>query len=437
MNAFKANNLLNEKAQELQEKLYLSAKKSKTRRFHAIYDKVYRIDILWDAWKIVKMNKGCSGIDGVTIEDIIEYGEEQYIQELHDLLLDTHMYHPIKIKRVYIPKADGSKRPLGIPSIKDRIVQTATKLMIEPIFEADFLDYSYGFRPNKSAHEALEQIRILTNKGYNFIIDADIKGYFDNINHEELIKLIYERINDRRIIKIIRKWLKCGIINELEENEIGTPQGGVISPLLANIYLHEFDKFWSWQTIERGKLIRYADDFVILCKSQRDAEIGMRIVKAKMNELKLQLNEKKTKIIKLSEKEGFDFLGFHHRKVMSWKYKKLYTQTQPKKTAVTKIKQKIKDKTAPRSNLDLELSEIVRLLNPQLRGWSNYFKYGNSSKVFCKIDRYVQESLALWNSKKHQRGGRNWAGFTYKDYRNSGIYMLTGNVTYWSQSLKA
>jgi len=255
MNAYKADYRLNEKAQQLCEKLYLAAKKSKTRRFHQLYDKVYRMDILQDSWNIVKQNKGCAGADGVKITDVLKYGQDKYLQELHELLLDTHTYHPRKIKRVYIPKADGKQRPLGIPTIKDRIVQTATKTLLEPIFEADFLDCSYGFRPNRSAHQAIEEIRVWTNKGFKFVLDADIKGYSDNINHETLLELVHQRISDRKILKLIRKWLKCGVVGETEVNEMGTPQGGVISPLLANIYLHELDKFWLGQTRIKGKII--------------------------------------------------------------------------------------------------------------------------------------------------------------------------------------
>jgi group II intron reverse transcriptase/maturase len=274
------------KAQQLCEKLYLAAKKSRTRRFHQLYDKVYRMDFLKQAWQTVKRNKGSGGVDGVRIEDIKEQGENSYLQELHELLKDTHKYHPRKIKRVYIPKTSGGERPLGIPAIRDRIVQAATKFLLEPIFEADFLNYSYGFRPKKHAHDALEEIRVWTNKGHKFILDADIKGYFDSINHEKLLEYVQQRINDRKILKLIRKWLKCGIVHEgeLHENEVGTPQGGVISPLLANIYLHEFDKFWTQQTKVRGKLIRYADDFVILFTSREDAEQGLKLVKEKLKE---------------------------------------------------------------------------------------------------------------------------------------------------------
>lgn len=441
MNAYKANSILNENAQELCEKLYLAAKKSKTRRFHILYDKVYRMDILKDAWEVVKQNKGCAGVDDVSISDVMLYGEDKYIQELSEALLDTHKYHPRKIKRVYIPKADGKQRPLGIPAIRDRIVQTATKILLEPIFEADFLNCSYGFRPNRSCHEALEEIRVWTNKGFKFVLDTDIKGYFDNINHEKLLEFVHMRISDRKILKLIRKWLKCGIVGELERNEVGTPQGGVISPLLANIYLHEFDKFWQQQTTVKGRLIRYADDFVILFATREDAELGLKLVEAKMTELGLILHTEKTKIVDMDGgKQGFDFLGFHHRQVWSWKFKKRYTQKWPKKEAVNKLIQKI-GWVGTRRMLDLSLEEIAESINPILKGWMNYFRFGNSTEIFNRIDSYVHERLALWWCKKHHRKGRRWStgsiGITWEKFKSTGILVMTGNVRYWSKPLNA
>ncbi|MBU1204626.1 MAG: group II intron reverse transcriptase/maturase [Nanoarchaeota archaeon] len=397
------------------------------------------MDILTDSWEIVKQNKGCSGADGVNIGDVILYGQDKYLQELHNTLLDTHKYHPRKIKRVYISKADGKQRLLGIPAIIDRIVQTATKILLEPIFEADFLNCSYGFRPNRSCHEALEEIRVWTNRGFKFVLDADISGYFDNINHEKLLEFVLMRISDRKILKLIRKWLKCGVVGELWDNEVGTPQGGVISPLLANIYLHEFDKFWYTQKRVRGKLIRYADDFVILFASRNDAELGLRLVNAKMTELGLTLNTEKTKIVDMRDgKEGFDFLGFQHRQSISKKYKKRYTLKFPKKESVKKLKQAIKDKTSMRTTLVLPLEEIIEGINPLLRGWMNYFKFGNSTKVFHSIDSYVHERLALWLAKKHRKSGRRWkTDFTYEKYKKCGVVMMTGKIVYWSKTLNA
>jgi RNA-directed DNA polymerase len=435
MNAYKADYRLNENAQQLCEKLYLAAKKSRTRRFHQLYDKIYRMDILRDAWIIVKENKGSAGADGVSIADIISYGEEKYLGELHELLLDTHRYHPRKIRRVFIPKSDGKLRPLGIPSVRDRIVQTATKELIEPIFEADFLDCSYGFRPNMSCHNALEEIRLGINSGYRFVLDADIKGYFDSINHGKLLEFMQLRISDRKVLKLIRKWLECGVIGELEVNEIGTPQGGVISPLLANIYLHEFDKFWHEQTRVNGKLIRYADDFVILFGTKHEAELGLKLVRAKMTELNLSLNMEKTKIVDVtSGKDGFDFLGFNHRRIMSYKYHKMYAQKRPKKAAVMKFMQKIREKIGGTAVLPLSLEEIVDSINPLIRGWMNYFRFGNSNQVFQKLDSYGHRRLALWWSKKHHKAGTRWkTDFTYEQYKRSGVQVMTGNVKYWTK----
>lgn len=439
MNAYKADYRINEKAQELCEKLYLAAKKSKTRRFHQLYDKVYRMDILRDAWEIVKQNKGCAGVDGVGIGDVILHGQDKYLQDLHDTLLDTHKYHPRKIRRVYIPKADGKQRPLGIPAVRDRIVQTVTKILLEPIFEADFLDCSYGFRPNRSAHEALEEIRLWTNRGYKFVLDADISGYFDSINHEKLLEFVNMRISDKKILKLIRKWLECGIVGECEENLVGTPQGGVISPLLANIYLHEFDKFWTQQLRVKGKLVRYADDFVILFASREDAELGLQLVNVKMTELGLKLSMDKTKIVDMKNgKEGFDFLGFHHRQSMSQRYGKRYTLKFPKKEAVKKLKREIKEKTSMRNTLKLSVDEIIKVINPTLRGWMNYFKFGNSTKVFHSVDSYVHERLALWLAKKHRKSGRRWkTDFTYEKYKKCGVLMMTGSIIYWSKTSNA
>lgn len=432
MNVYKTDHRLNDKAQELCEKIYLAAKKSKTRRFHQLYDKVYRMDILQDSWTIVKQNRGCAGTDGMRISDVLKYGQEKYLQELHELLLDTHKYHPQKIKRVYIPKADGKQRPLGIPAVKDRIVQTATKILLEPIFEADFFDCSYGFRPNKSAHQALEEIRLWTNRGYKVVLDADISGYFDNINHEKLLQFVHERISDRKILKLIHKWLKCGVVGELDKNEVGTPQGGVISPLLANIYLHEFDKFWLGQTRINGKLIRYADDFVILFATKEDAELGLKLVKSQLMRLNLKLNEKKTKIVDLN-REGFDFLGFYHNRMMSLKYKKKFTYRCPSTKAMNSIRKKIRDKIGSRAVLKLSTEEVIKCINPLLCGWMNYFKYGNSAKKFIQIDSYVKERLNLWWKKKHRERGSFWVGkFFNEEYYKFNVVKLSGNVFYGS-----
>ena len=433
MNA-KANNTKN-KAQELYEKLYLAAKKSKTRRFHVIYDKVYRMDILNRAWNQVKANGGIAGIDNESIRDIVTIGEETVLTGIQQTL-KVGRYRPRKVKRIYIPKSDGRKRPLGIPTVRDRIVQTATKQVIEPIFEADFLECSYGFRPNRSAHDALEEIRKTMNTGFRVVLDADIKGFFDNIDHEKLMELVHQRISDRRILKLIRKWLKCGVMEcgVAKETIVGAPQGAIVSPLLGNIYLHEFDKFWKRQNLVSGKLVRYADDFVILFRTTEEAELGLQLVKAKLRDLELELNEEKTEIVDTRwGKQGFNFLGFYLRQVKSKKYKKFYTQRWPGDKAMKNIRISIRGLLANRAILNWSIEEVMQVLNPILRGWMNYFKYGNSSRKFGEIDRYVQERLALWWSKKHQKTGRRWkTDFTYKEYKACGVQVLTGNVTYGS-----
>jgi len=433
MNAY-ANNMLEGRAQELVEKLYLAAKNSKSRRFHILFDKVHRMDFLESAWKSVKRNRGSSGVDDESISDIIESGEAVMLDELQRKLREGR-YRPRQVKRVYIPKPDGRERPLGIPTVRDRVVQTATKYVIEPIFEADFLDCSYGFRPNRCAHDALEEIRITVNAGYHFVLDADIMGFFDNINHEKLMSFVTQRINDRRVLKLIRKWLKSGVLDGeiIHDTEVGTPQGGVISPLLANIYLHEFDLYWTTQTEVHGILVRYADDFVILFRSAGEARKGIELVQQKLAELNLELHEKKSKLVDMrSGKRGFDFLGFHHRWVKSPKYNKYFLQKWPSTKSIQAIKSNVKQLIGSRWILKWALEAVVSKVNPILRGWMNYFRFGNSSKRFRQIDSYIHERLALWWSKKHRKSGRRWkVDFTWEQYGNSGIQILNGNVEYW------
>lgn len=437
MNA-EANNTI-DKAQELCEKLYLAAKKSETRRFHTLYDKVYRADVLKKGLERVKKNKGVAGVDGESIDDVVAK-EEVVLTEIQQTLIENR-YRPRSVKRVYIPKVDGKQRPLGIPTVRDRIVQASTKEILEPIFEADFLDCSYGFRPNRCTHDALEEIRRQTNAGYTVVLDADIEGYFDNINHERLVEVVGQRISDRRILKLIRQWLSSGIVEAgaVHETDMGTPQGGVISPLLANIYLHEFDKFWTQQNTVVGKLVRYCDDFVILFRTKEDAELGLQLVKTKLGEMGLKLNERKSQTVETGYgKEGFDFLGFHHRRVMSKKYQKYYTQKWPGKKAMSSIKAKIRDVLGHRSSLPRSVGQVLCELNPKLRGWMNYFRHGNSAKKFIQVDSYVHERLALWWNKKHQEPGRGWkANFTYANVRQCGVQILSGNVSYWSRTSKA
>ncbi|HGI1850785.1 TPA: group II intron reverse transcriptase/maturase [Streptococcus agalactiae] len=304
-----------EKVQVFQRKIYLSTKADNKRKFGVLYDKVYRKDILKVAWFYVKRNKGSAGIDDFTIEEIEAYGVQKFLDEIEDQLRNKK-YQPKAVKRVYIPKANGKKRPLGIPTVRDRVVQTAVKIVIEPIFEADFQKFSYGFRPKRSANQAIREIYKYLNYGCEWVIDADLKGYFDTIPHDKLLLLVKERVTDKSIIKLLSLWLEAGIMedNQVRSNILGTPQGGVISPLLANIYLNALDRYWKNNRLEgRGHdahLIRYADDFVILCSN--NPKKYYQYAKQRIDKLGLTLNEEKTRIVHATE--GFDFLGYTLRK---------------------------------------------------------------------------------------------------------------------------
>lgn len=360
-----------EKVRQLQNKLYLTAKKCDSRRFHALYDKVYRDDVLFEAWKRVKTNKGSSGVDGIRIEDIEEMGIEKYLSEIKLELMDGK-YKPSPVKRVMIPKPDGSERPLGIPTVKDRIVQMATKIAIEPVFEADFRDCSYGFRPKRSAKQALEVVRkACNNKGY-YVVDADIEKFFDNVNQDKLMKLVEQRISDRRILKLIRQWLVSGVLygNVLTISELGTNQGSVISPLLANIYLNTLDRLWEKHGLTHGILVRYADDTVIICKNKKSANHALNLLQYIMAKLDLKLHPVKTKIVSMWDgKEGFDFLGMHHRRMTTETSKgQLYKETYqyPSRKAMKKMKIEIKKilEALPRilPNMDKEISQNLKLI---------------------------------------------------------------------------
>lgn len=397
-----------EKVRQLQNKLYLTAKKCSTRRFHALYDKVYREDVLLEAWKRVKENQGSSGVDGIRIEDIEANGEEKYLGEIQKELMDDR-YVPSPVKRVMIPKPDGKQRPLGIPTVRDRIVQMAAKIAIEPVFEADFKDCSYGFRPKHSAKQALEVVRkACNNKGY-YVVDADIQSFFDNVNQDKLMKLVEQRISDRRILKLIRQWLKAGVLygNILEVSELGTSQGSVISPLLANIYLNTLDRLWEKYGLTHGKLVRYADDSVIICKNKKSANHAMELLKYIMGKLDLTLHPTKTKIVCMWDgKEGFDFLGLHHRRMVSETskgatYKETYQY--PSKKAMKKMKSVIKEKVNSRSLLVAREEDLIKTMNPKITGWRNYYQTKTNCKWMQALDWYIICTFTRWYNKKHQR----------------------------------
>jgi RNA-directed DNA polymerase len=405
VNAKKANNT-KDKVRQLQRKLYLAAKGNSKRRFHALYDKVYREDVLVEAWKRVKANDGTSGIDQISIEEVEGYGVEKFLAEIGESLR-RGKYQPKPVRRVYIDKGAGKKRPLGIPVIRDRVVQMATKIAIEPVFEADFKDSSYGFRPKRSMHQALEEVRKATKNNGWWVVDADISGYFDSINHEKLMKLIEMRITDRRILKLIRNWLKAGVVYEgkYEESEIGSPQGGVISPLLSNIYLNYLDTKWELHCQHLGKLVRFADDFVVVCRTKKEAQHALKAIEWIMEKLELQLHPEKTKLINIWDgKEGYDFLGFHHRfKDTRTANGKKFKETHqiPSKKAMGKMREKIR-KVFTRSTLQLDIKEMVKTLNPKIVGWRNYYGLMHAGDQLHKIDWYILKKCTVWYSSKKQ-----------------------------------
>lgn len=428
MNARKmANYTNNDKAQELWKTLYLCAKESPTRRFHALYDKIYRPDILWEAWQRVKRKKGSGGVDGQTIEQIVlDYGERKFMNEIF-LELKEKRYNPSPVLRTYIPKEDGKQRPLGIPTIKDRVVQTATKMVIEPIFEADFHECSFGFRPKRNAHKAMAKIR-KASKSCFWVVDVDIQGYFDNINQAKLMKLLEQRISDRRVLKLIRKWLEAGIMEEgnIRNPLTGTPQGGVISPLLANIYLNVMDKLWQERFGELGELIRYADDFVIMCKTKKQAMETIRVIQAIMGKLDLTINRDKSRLVNIrNDTDGFDFLGFHNRKfpIRRKGGNTFYVMNHiPKRNAMKKMRAKIKAYMEPRSKLYMDIHELVKGLNRKLQGFKNYYQISPQGKKWLnRIDWYVLERLVLFYNKK--KNNRKKHG-NFKDVRKEVEHVL-------------
>ena len=368
-----------DKVRQLQRKLWVCAKQSRTRRFHALYDRIYRSDVLWEAWRRVRSNGGAAGVDAETMRAIEERGQEQFLAEIQ-ADLQAGRYRPSPVKRRYIPKADGKQRPLGIPTVRDRVVQMAAKLVIEPIFEADFQPCSYGFRPKRSATQALEAIREAGNQGHNFVVDADIQGYFDNIQRETLMELVKERISDRRVLKLIRQWLEAGVMEDgtVRETLAGTPQGGVISPLLANIYLNKLDRIWAARCSQLGVLVRYADDFVAMCRTESQAREALRRIGLVMNRLGLTLHPEKTRMVDLRRgKESFVFLGCTIRKKRSiqrnprWHF----MQRWPSPKAMKKLRERVRELTDARQS-GKDVKQIIAKLTSRASRLGQLFPDG-------------------------------------------------------------
>jgi group II intron reverse transcriptase/maturase len=349
------------------------------RKWYSLIDKIWAIPNLEEAFREVKRNKGAAGVDGISVK---EFGSqvEDNVRVLHEALR-TKRYRPKPVRRVYIPKADGTKRPLGIPTVGDRVVQATARRVLEPIFEDLFVDRSYGFRPGRSAHMALRNIRKDLMEGYPYVIDADLKAYFDTIPQEKLLDRVREEVADGSVIELLRRFLQAGVLENgsFHLNETGTPQGGVISPLLANIYLHPLDK----RMAERGhRMTRYADDFVICCKTRKGAQRVLRsVVKMVEEEMGLKVHPEKTKIVDSREK-SFTFLGYTF-----WKY-----DFHPSDKAKKKFKERVKEIT--RRNQTVKVEELVRKkLNPYLRGWIGYFGQGQGSMFFKEMDGWIRRRL--------------------------------------------
>jgi RNA-directed DNA polymerase len=399
------NTAKQDKVRELQVKLYLAAKRSPERRFHALWDRIHRRDVLQRAWQQVRANRGSGGVDRITIAQIEERGVEVFLDELQ-AELEAERYRPGPARRVFIPKPGRSEqRPLGIPRIKDRVAQTAVKIVLEPIFEADFRDCSFGFRPKRSAHDALDAIKREVMRGRRWVVDADIRGFFDALDPEILDSLLRERVSDRRVLKVLRSWMRAGVLEggTLLRPEVGSPQGSPISPLFANVYLNALDRAWEDRHGDLGVLVRYCDDLVIVCRTQAQAEVALRELRALLAELRLELSEAKTRLVCLdNDGEAFDFLGFHHRMVESFSKPGFrYLARWPSAAATQAARLKIRELTDRRLLL-LPLEDVVANLNRFLTGWAGYFRRGNSTVQFHKLDLYTAERLARWIGKRHQ-----------------------------------
>jgi group II intron reverse transcriptase/maturase len=367
-----------------------------------LYDRIVRPDVLWRAWVEVRANGGSPGVDGVSIEDVERRGVEAYLEELAEDLKAAR-YRPSPVLRVEIPKPDGRKRPLGIPTVRDRVVQQACKIVIEPLFEANFLPCSYGYRPKRSAGQAVLAIKKALVWRW-WVLDADIEGFFDNVDHEVLMGLVRRRISDRRVLKLIGQWLRAGVVvdGRRQQTRCGVPQGGVISPLLSNIYLHTLDRWWQDRHAGVGQLHRYCDDFVIICRSRVAAEQAHDLVAGFLGRLKLTLHSQKTRVVDMGS-GGFDFLGFHFHKLPSRRTGRRVPYAWPSQKAMKAVREKIRQQTE-RTRLRVELGELVGTLNPIIRGWRAYFSIGNSTKKLADLDRYVQ--LRLWRFLKKRQGPR-------------------------------
>jgi group II intron reverse transcriptase/maturase len=417
---------------DLQRTLYRAAKADPGRRFHALYDKVYRRDVLERAWELVRANRGAAGIDKQSIADVERFGASRLLDELVADLKEGR-WRPLPARRVFIPKPGRDElRPLSIPAVRDRIVQAAAKIVIEPVFEADFMPCSFGFRPKRSAHDALQVVVNESWSGRRWVAETDIANCFEAIPHDQLMTAIEERISDRHLLKLLRAMLRAGVLEDgaVSRSTAGTPQGGVISAVLCNVYLHRLDRQWARRGT--GALVRYADDLLVMCNTERDAVRALEALTVLLAELGLEPKLAKTRIAHLREGgEGFDFLGFHHRYVRGNTPRSrhlTFLVRWPSRQAMQHARQRVREITA-RERLLLPVEDIVRDLNRFLGGWAGYFRYGNSAESFDTITLHAINRLSIFVANRYQRKRRfGWWAVAHQSPDRLGLIDLNGII---------
>ena len=420
------------KIQELQKKLHVKAKEEPKFRFYALYDKVYRADILAHAYALCKSNQGAPGVDGKTFEHIEAYGVERFLEEIaRELGEDT--YRPEAVRRVMIPKPDGKQRPLGIPTIKDRTVQTAAKLVLEPIFEADFTPNAHGYRPGHDALQAVREVHVALRTGSTDVVDGDLSKYFDTIPHAQLLQSVARRVSDGRIVRLLKLWLTAHLEELTERGKYtrrgsgnqGTPQGGVISPLLANIYMRRFLKAWELRGHEhtlKARIVNYADDFVILCRGT--ASQALAEARDILTRIGLTLNEAKTRTCIVGH-ESFDFLGYTFGRCHAAKTGKPYLGTTPSRRSLGRLRDRLRELTGPGTSTQSD-AELIGSVNQVLHGWRAYFSFGTLSKAYRAVDAHVRDCVRHWLVRKHKARGRGTRRYPdVKLYEVMGLFSLS------------
>lgn len=409
-----------EKVRKLQTALHAKAKGSPSYRFYLLYDKLYREDILEYAYRCCAANGGAAGVDGQSFADIESQGVSGWLGELAQELREKK-YHPQAIRRVYIPKPSGGERPLGIPTVRDRVVQTAAVVVLAPIFEADLPPEQYGYRPGRSGLDAIREVHTLVNSGHQEVVDADLSGYFDSIPHAELMKSVARRISDRHVLSLIKQWLEAPVDEEegggtkrrrteAKDRGRGIPQGAPLSPLLSNLYMRRFVLGWKKLGHARrleAQIVNYADDLVICCRG--NAAEALQAMRGLMERLKLTVNERKTRICRLPE-ESFDFLGYTIGRCWSSRTGRAYLGTRPSRSSLQRLCRKISERTQRRRQ-GLSAEEQVGQLNRLLAGWSNYFCLGQVSPAYRSVDRHVTGRLRQWLRRKHKLRSTGWTRY--------------------------